>query len=134
MNSLIQVQADDFHTVSVYKVIRAGNCTSSLYFFQPVTNLLLEECLLLIPITWLPICSFLWQHSDFCVRVYEYHLLDCLSIRVFLLWMYFKWWELSGNKYPYTPYSFLYTWKARLCNCGYSDLYMQIRSNLLIIH
>lgn len=80
MNSLIQVQADDFHTVSVYKVIRAGNCTSSLYFFQPVTNLLLEECLLLIPITWLPICSFLWQHSDFCVRVYEYHLLDSVSL------------------------------------------------------
>lgn len=51
-------------TVSLYKVIRVGNCTSSLYFFQPVTNLLLEECLLLIPLTWLPICSFFWQQSQ----------------------------------------------------------------------
>lgn len=91
MHNLIQVQPIDFHTVSVYKVIRAGNCTSSLYFFQPVTNLLLEECLLLIPIAWLPICSFLWQHSDFCVHVYEYHLLDSVSLsEYFFFGMYFS--------------------------------------------
>lgn len=66
---------------SLYKVIRVGNCTSSLYFFQLVTNLLLEECLLLIPLTWFPILLIpMATLSDFCVHVCEYHLLDSVSL------------------------------------------------------